>query len=309
MLGKSSLLRCLDLLLGASTAQLYARLTPEDLRDHSQSLVIEADLVGFSLDDEALLPDEINVDGQTGEKSLTARLEARFDSNQTLAVDRTAVGAGTNRQLSREQLAGIGWKLLSATLMTREIREDRRSALDEILRQVELGVEQADFDALVASLQQQLRDSAVLGGLRDELAEQLSRALPEHVGKDNLVFVPGATAERDVLSDVRLQVLKNGVSRNISEQSDGMRALYALALYDLVSVGRTSSVSTSRRSISTRRVSEASPVCCRARPTRRFSRLTQPTSSAPFLRTASSRSEAAVSSFNLEQHSSLTMSG
>ena len=154
--GKSSLLRCLDLLLGASTAQLYARLTPEDLRDHSQSLVIEADLVGFSLDDEALLPDEINVDGQTGEKSLTARLEARFDSNQTLAVDRTAVGAGTNRQLSREQLAGIGWKLLSATSMTREIREDRRSALDEILRQVELGVEQADFDALVASLQQQL---------------------------------------------------------------------------------------------------------------------------------------------------------
>ena len=49
--------------------------------------------------------------------------------------------------------------------------------------------------------------------------------------------MPGATAERDVLSDVRLQVLKNGVSRNISEQSDGMRALYALALYDLVSVG------------------------------------------------------------------------
>lgn len=40
-----------------------------------------------------------------------------------------------------------------------------------------------------------------------------------------------------ILSDVRLQVVKGGVPRNLSEQSDGMRALYALALYDLVSVG------------------------------------------------------------------------
>jgi putative ATP-dependent endonuclease of the OLD family len=78
--GKSSLLRCTDLLLGASTAQLYARLTPEDLRDQAQPLVIEAELVEFEPDDEALFPDEINVEGATGKKSLTIRLDANFDS-------------------------------------------------------------------------------------------------------------------------------------------------------------------------------------------------------------------------------------
>jgi putative ATP-dependent endonuclease of OLD family len=37
--GKSSLLRCMDLLFGASTAQVYAWLIPDDLRDQSQPLV------------------------------------------------------------------------------------------------------------------------------------------------------------------------------------------------------------------------------------------------------------------------------
>jgi putative ATP-dependent endonuclease of OLD family len=234
--GKSSLLRCLDLLLGASTAQLYSRLTTDDLRDQALPLVVEADLVDFTRDDEAVFPDEINVDADGG-KSLTLRLEATFDTNETLVVDRRAQGAGHNRQLSRQQLATIGWKLLSATAIGRDLREDRRSALDEILEQVDLGAEQARFDELATKLQDQLKSSAVLSALRGDLAGQLSRALPEAVGQDDLQLVPGSTADSDVLSDVRLQVFKAGVPRNLSEQSDGMRALYALALYDLVSVG------------------------------------------------------------------------
>jgi putative ATP-dependent endonuclease of the OLD family len=51
------------------------------------------------------------------------------------------------------------------------------------------------------------------------------------------VFVSGVAAENDALSDVRLQVTKNGEHKNLTEQSDGMRALYAIALYDLASVG------------------------------------------------------------------------
>ncbi|MGB3698435.1 MAG: AAA family ATPase [Gordonia sp. (in: high G+C Gram-positive bacteria)] len=234
--GKSSLLRCLNLLLGASTAQLYSWLTPDDLREQLQPLVIEADLVDFSSADEAVFPDEINVDA-SGSKSLTLRMEATFDSNQTLVVERHAQGAGHNRQISRAQLGAIGWKLLGATAMSRDLRDGRRSALDEILEQVELGAEQADFDALATELQEKLEASVVLEALRGDLAEQLSKALPDAVDRDDLRLVPGATADSDVLSDVRLQVAKDGVSRNLSEQSDGMRALYALALYDLVSVG------------------------------------------------------------------------
>ncbi|GAE78473.1 hypothetical protein JCM18918_4449 [Cutibacterium acnes JCM 18918] len=36
---------------------------------------------------------------------------------------------------------------------------------------------------------------------------------------------------------MRLQVSKQGVAPDLSEQSDGTRALYAIALYDLMSVG------------------------------------------------------------------------
>lgn len=233
--GKSSVLRCLNLLLGASTGQLYSWLAPEDLRDQTEPLVVEADLVGFTADDEAVFPDEISVDA-AGDKSLTLRLEATIDANQTLVVDRRAQGSGHNRQLSRQQLDAIGWKLLGATASGRDLRDDRRSAIDEMLEQVDLGDEQTDFDSLATALQELLKSSSVLSTLRAGLAEQLSEALPEAVAREDLLLVPGATADSDVLSDVRLQVIKAGVPHNLSEQSDGMRALYALALYDLVSV-------------------------------------------------------------------------
>jgi ATPase subunit of ABC transporter with duplicated ATPase domains len=55
--GKSSLLRCLNLLLGASTAQLYSWLVPQDLRNLDQPLIIEADLEEFDANQEALFPD------------------------------------------------------------------------------------------------------------------------------------------------------------------------------------------------------------------------------------------------------------
>jgi putative ATP-dependent endonuclease of the OLD family len=106
--GKSSLLRCLDLLLGASTAQLYAHVAPDDFRDPDQPLVIEAELFNFSSVDQGLFPDEISVDPITGESRLLVRLVASIDANQTLSVERTAPGGATGRQLSREQLAGFG---------------------------------------------------------------------------------------------------------------------------------------------------------------------------------------------------------
>lgn len=234
--GKSSLLRCLDLLLGASTAQLYSHISPNDFRDRDQPLIVEADITGFTGDDKALFPDEISIHPTSGE-ILTIRLAAAIDSNETLTVERVAPGGGTGRQLSRDQLLGLGWKFLSATAQTRDLREDRKSALDDILQAVVLGTEQATFDAITTSLVENLKSSKVLTGLRTDLANQLSRALPERIEKDDLSFVPGSAADNDVLSDVRLQVSKDGDPHNLSEQSDGTRALYAIALYDLMSVG------------------------------------------------------------------------
>jgi putative ATP-dependent endonuclease of the OLD family len=233
--GKSSLIRCLDLLLGASIAQLYARLSVADFRDSGQPLVLEAALGDFSEQEKALFADEITVDPLTGDLSLVIRLEATVDQDETLDVRRTGPDGGTGRQLSRDQLSGLGWKMIGAIASARDLREDRSSAVDDILRAVDLGDEKAEFVTLAKKLQTMLTGSAALGGLRGRLAGQLTRALPEKVTMDDLLFVPGATATDDVLNDVRLQVTRHGKTRNLTEQSDGMRALFAIALYDLVS--------------------------------------------------------------------------
>ena len=235
MLGKSSLIRCLDLLLGASVAQLYSRVSAADFRDPALPLVLEAVLAGFSDEEKALFADEVSVDPSSGDLSLTVRLEAVIDQDGTLDVRRTGPGGGTGRQLSRDHVAALGWKMIGAIASARDLREDRSTALDDILRAVDLGDEKAQFKTAAGQFQVLLAGSTVLGGLRDRLAGQLSRALPETLAEKDLLFVPGSAATDDVLNDVRLQVTRHGQTRNLTEQSDGMRALFAIALYDLVS--------------------------------------------------------------------------
>lgn len=235
--GKSSILRCIQLVLGATTSQLYAQLSVEDFRDAASELVAEMTLVEFSRDEQAVFPDEINVDPTTGDASMTIRLTVSVDENETINIDRIAVGAGTRRQLSRPQLDAIGWRFLSATSQARELRDDRRSALRDLLAAVELGAEKETFDEAVERLATLLSDSAVLESVRGGLADQLTKALPKALEASDLAFVPGSSADQDVLSDVRLQVQKDGVLRDLTAQSDGTRALYAIALYDLTSSG------------------------------------------------------------------------
>lgn len=235
--GKSSLLRALDFVLGASTAQLYASISPDDFRSTDEPLIFEVELEDFSDGEKALFPDEIRYEPTLDTASLTIQLTAVVDPSESVSITRTAPHAGTGRQLSRDQLAGLGWKFLSATAQTRDLRDGRRSALDDLLGGVDLGTEKAQFDKVSEQFQQELSNSKVLGQVRADLAGQLSRALPDKVQEDDLSFVSGASADDDVLSDVRLRVSKEGIEHELSEQSDGTRALYAIALYDMVSAG------------------------------------------------------------------------
>lgn len=231
--GKSSLLRVIDLALGASVARLYASLSVDDLRDTTESMVVEIELTGFCVDDRALFPDEIDTDTD----SLMVQLRVDVDEKETVSISRVAPRGGTERQLSRDQLAALGWKFLSATAQTRDLRDNRQNPVDEMLAALELGSEKETFASVAEIFQQKLDDSELLKNLREQLAGQLSRALPQKVITESLAFVSGAEADDDVLSDVRLQVTKAGTPHNLSEQSDGSRALYAIALYDLMSVG------------------------------------------------------------------------
>lgn len=235
--GKSSLLRCLDFLLGASTAQLYSRISGDDFSDPALPFVVEVDLTDLNATDQAYFPDEIAVDPHSSALTLTLRLEATIDTNTTVSITRFAPHGGTNRQLSRDQLEALGWTLLGATSTARDLRDRRHSTFDDLLQGVDLGSEQAVFDTIVESLQKALDESATLGSLRTQLAEQLSKALPATVNEDALALVTGALADGDVLANVRLRISSGDTTKDVAEQSDGLRALYALALYDLVSVG------------------------------------------------------------------------
>ncbi|WP_426938581.1 ATP-dependent nuclease [Pseudarthrobacter sp. S3] len=231
--GKSSLLRCLDLLLGASTAALYGRIDATDFRDKSLPFVVEATLTDLKPDDYALFPDEIHVNPVTGERHLRVQMTASLDSEETLSAMRTAPDGSTGRQMSRDQLAGLGWKTVGAAhSSSRDFRDDRNTSLDDIISAIELGDEEAQFASIAAAFQGQLDGSAVLRKLRSRLSNQLKKALPEGIEQDDLSFV--STATEDLLSDVRLQIRRKGELRNMTEQSDGARALFAIALYDLV---------------------------------------------------------------------------
>lgn len=234
--GKSSLLRCLDLLLGASTAQIYSRTTIDDFRDETQPFVIEATIADLAAEDQAAFPDEATVDPATNELTLALSFEATIeDSDGTIAISRTAPNSGNHRQLSRLQIDQLGWNLLGATAVSRELREDRRNAVQDILQQVDLGAEQSNFETLITQIQDALTTSPVLDGIRGNLSAQLSKALPIVVDKDELKFETDAMADGDVLAGVRLRLERDGKAKDLTEQSDGLRALYAIALYDLVS--------------------------------------------------------------------------
>lgn len=157
--GKSSLLRALDLVLGASTAQLYFNLSADDFRDTNQELRFEVGMADFTADEKSLFADEILVDPATGDRSLTIQLTATIDASESLNITRIGPHAGTGRQLSRDQIGGLGWKFLSAMAQTRDLREDRRSGLDDMLKAVDLGAERAGFDAITKSFQNALDDS------------------------------------------------------------------------------------------------------------------------------------------------------
>lgn len=234
--GKSSLLRCLDLVLGSSTAQLYSKITADDFRDSSVELVMEVTLRDLSDLEQAYFPDEIDVDPSSQIKTLTIRLEVTFDESGTLQIQRSSPSGRTGRQISRDQLAALGWKFVGAVQGgARDFREERNKSLEDILARIDLGEERTSFENIVGQYQGQLSNSAVLRALRERLAGQLSRAVPERIRTEDLAFVTGTVATEDLLSDVQLQVTRNGAPRNMTQQSDGARALFAIALYDLVS--------------------------------------------------------------------------
>ena len=236
--GKSSVLRGLNILLGTHGAQLQASLTVADFTDPKADVVLEVSLVGFSDEERSAFPDEITIVGD--QESLRIRLEASVDVQDpdVVQIDRSFPESGLLHRLSGEQLRTIGWEYVSATRsLYKELGGSRSGLLSSLLGRVELGDEELALREALAYLSTIIDKSVSLRAFRGELASSLSLVLPGEVGTDTIhIFLPSELSDGP-LSDAQIGLLSAIGPRTLNEQSDGVRALAAIAVYGLAHFG------------------------------------------------------------------------
>ncbi len=235
--GKSTVLRLVDALLGSSWNQLVASLDVSHLRDGANPLQVEVRLEGLDADDLAHFADKVEVG--TGDAIdtvwLTARLVAtvstadpeRLDITRAFVKPRVA-----DSTITRDDLRLIGWTFLPANRSPdRDIGGGRASVTRALLQALALDdVEATAIKDAVASLSTALRLSPSLLGVRKDLAKQLSLLLPDPIGEDDLaVDLPSSTIEQP-LNDVDIQLDREGTRSPLSSQSDGLRSLSVVAV-------------------------------------------------------------------------------
>ena len=233
--GKSSLLRLLNLLLGATVQQLYAALSPSDLREADEALVVTADLTDLSPEEAGSFPYEVHFDGAEPAK-LTIELEVRIseEDEKEVVVDRFFPDAGARRSPSRDQLEVIGWRYLPATRSTAvDFMDGKHSPLRAMLNAVDLGTGSTALVSLMDTFHKDLESNPALTQLREEIAQHLSRSLPRTMDKDALALRTAVDPAEEPLQDVTLFLREDEALKSLDEQSDGLRQLMALTFFDL----------------------------------------------------------------------------
>jgi putative ATP-dependent endonuclease of OLD family len=234
--GKSSLLRLLNLLLGSSTGALYQQLTLADLRDPAGELIVEVVFIDFDDTDRALFPSEIDVAESNKAESLRVRMtvSANPDDAEAVEIRRWFPDAGHERAPNRDQLLRFGWRYLPATRGASASSVDGpNSALQTLLGAIELGDERDELSALLGGFNNKLAASIEIGNLRANAARHLSRAMPRSVEKDDLAVRTAADPENEVLGGVSMFFKRGDDHVPITEQSDGLRQLVSMTLFDL----------------------------------------------------------------------------
>jgi putative ATP-dependent endonuclease of OLD family len=236
--GKSSLLLGLHMLLGTRGNQLATSLMPLDFTDAAQTIVIEARLIDFTDEERAAFPDEISI--IDGKEHLRIRLEASISDVEpdVVLIERSFPDSGLSRRLSGEQLRAIGWEYVPATRsLYRELGGSRSGVMRSLLSGVALGDAEAAVKEALRQLAASLDASDALGTFKEELADALSVALPREVDKESVrILLPGELSE-DPLADAQIGLASNTGLRTLNEQSDGIRALAAIAAYGLAHFG------------------------------------------------------------------------
>lgn len=231
--GKSSLIRCLDLLLGKTMQQLYYNISNSDFENMELPFAIEARLADLNADELSFFPDEVDV----SDGSLTVRLEATLDGDD-LTISRYFPNGAGNCVLNSAQLKSIGWNMIPSDFSIRSLNSGRRTIVDDYLKEIDASGDESKLSDAVSSLCKAIDDSVAFKGALNSLASRLDPALDGGVKADDLRFIPGAAIDGNLLSDVRLQIEgKAGAMREVTEQSDGTKALIAFVVFDLLNPG------------------------------------------------------------------------
>lgn len=234
--GKSSILRLLNLTLGASTGALYQRLRKNDLRASDAPMVVNVTLADFTDEERALFASEIHVGDDGVAESLLIQLVVEQDpeDEETIAIRRWFPQAGHERAPSSKQIDGFGWRYLPATRGVAAASIDGRdSALRTLLSATDLGTQRETLVSLIEQFNTELGSSDNVVDLLGRVASHLSRAMPKPVATDDIAIRTTADPETDVLGNVSMFVKKDGAHVPLSEQSDGVRQLTAMTLFDL----------------------------------------------------------------------------
>ena len=234
--GKTSLLRLLNLLLGSTTAQLYQQASVSDLADAASDLIVDAHFVEFTDTERTLFPREISIDAGERSESLKVQLVIAVDpdDDQAVIVRRWFPEAGHERTPTREQLLAFGWRYLPATRgAAASTLEGPNSALQALLKAIDLGAERSVLTGLLDEFNTQLEASERITSLRGSVATHLSKAMPREVGQDDLSVRTAADPEEGVLGSVSMFFQRDGDHVPITDQSDGLRQLMSMTLFDL----------------------------------------------------------------------------
>lgn len=161
--GKSSILRMLNLTLGTSTAGLYQALTPGDLRDHEQPLVVDVWWSAFTEANRRPFPWEISIaeDRETEYLWVQMVVEAHPEDDEAVTVRRWFPESGHERVPSREQLEEFGWRYLRATRGS-SMMEGAHSPVRTLLAAADLGTNEEGLRTLLNQFNEELSGNEAL---------------------------------------------------------------------------------------------------------------------------------------------------
>lgn len=203
--GKSSVMRCLDLLLGAAPEELALRLSPDDLRDKSAPFIVRCRLDDLTPQEAGVFGDAV-VGGGVSIRLLVTQDGHGGVTAARLVWERNARGILGERLLRDVELSALRWRFASSQrrpMYAAPAPEEKvymqlrrlhglsmpgDSYLNTAVSSVDLGKDARKIAASYRSVDNALHQSPELRLLREQIAQKLSQISPRTVRPEDVSF-------------------------------------------------------------------------------------------------------------------------